>query len=64
MALFTSFLTFDTSNYNCKHNVLLFKDFICAPCIYNIKNNVVIIRIINMRAQHITFNKAIKQLSL
>jgi hypothetical protein len=34
MALFTSFLTFDTSNYNYKHNILLFKDFICAPRIY------------------------------
>jgi hypothetical protein len=28
MALFTSFLTFDKSNYNYKYNVLLFKDFI------------------------------------
>jgi hypothetical protein len=36
--------TFNTSNYNYEHNVVLFiKDFICAPCIYNIKNNVVII---------------------
>ena len=34
MDLFTSFLTFDTSNYNYKYNVLSFKDFICAPCIY------------------------------
>ena len=31
MALFTSFLTLDTSDYNYKHNVLLFKEFICAP---------------------------------
>ena len=23
-----------SSNYNYKHNVLSFKDFICAPCIY------------------------------
>jgi hypothetical protein len=30
MALFTSFLTFDTSNYNYKHNVLLFKDDMCS----------------------------------
>jgi hypothetical protein len=47
MALFTSFLTFDTSNYNYKHNVVLFinliKDFIRAPCIYNIKNVVIIL---------------------
>jgi hypothetical protein len=35
---FTSFLTFDTSNYNYKYNVLLFIDFICAPCIYVIIN--------------------------